>query len=193
MFEELERYLKVNASLTHDEIEEFRKRSIMKTLRKKHYLLREGEVCKYNCFVAKGCLRLYHVTEDGSPHILRFAVENWWMADYESYNSGKPSKNDIDALEDSKLVMIEKNDMNDLVESIPSFRVFRDRLDARSFDASQNRILSIISDGAEKRYEKFIATYPDFFSRVPLHMIASFLGLTRETLSRVRRQYTKGK
>lgn len=191
MFEVFAAYLKEKAQLTDEEMEQVRAVTIHKRLRKRQYLLQEGDVCHYNCFVAKGCLRNYRVSEDGIEHILRFAVENWWISDQESYNNGTRSKNNIDALEDSEMLLIEKDDFNKLIDTIPRFREFRDQLKARSFDASQNRIMSNISDTAEERYVNFMKTYPDIFTRVPLHMIASYLGVSRETLSRIRNQYTK--
>lgn len=192
MFDVLAQYLKTNALLTDDEIAQFRARSVTKNLRKRQYLLQEGDISHYNSFVAKGCMRLYHVGENGAEHILKFAIENWWIADYESYNSGTPSKNNVDALEDSALIQIRKSDFDELAKTIPNFGLFKARLDTRSFDANQQRILSNISDTAEKRYENFKNKYPDIFNRVPLHMIASYLGLTRETLSRIRGNYGKG-
>ncbi|HTN38055.1 MAG TPA: Crp/Fnr family transcriptional regulator [Arachidicoccus sp.] len=191
MFEKFAVYLKEKASLTDEQIEEVRAVTINKRLRKRQYLLQEGDVCHHNCFLAKGCLRLYRVGEDGVEHILRFAVENWWISDQESYNNGIPSKNNIDALEDSELLLIEKNDFNHIVHNFPNFRTFKDALKARSFDVSQNRIMSNISDTAEEKYKNFIKSYPDISNRVPLHMIASFLGVSRETLSRIRNQFTK--
>jgi len=189
MFDIFATYLRKNALLTDDEIEQFRASAVVRRLRKKQYLLQEGDICHYNTFVAKGILRLYRVGDNGVEHILKFAAENWWIGDYESYNSGNPGKGNIDALEDSEVVMIRKSELDELVRAIPKFQVFKERLDTRSFDASQNRILSNISDTAEKRYENFITAYPDIANRVPLHMIASFLGLTRETLSRVRARH----
>lgn len=186
MFDVLAKYLKENASLTDDELAQIQVHTKIKKLRKKQYLLEEGEFSDFNCFVAKGCLRLYNVGHDGTEHILRFAIENWWMSDYESYQTENPSKNNIDALEDSELVMIDKKDLDALLSIIPKLKEFIDRLNARSFTASQNRILSTISGNAEERYETFVKSYPDIFNRVPLRMIASYLGLTRETLSRIR-------
>lgn len=186
MFEIFAAYLSKNGQLSENEIALFRDKAIVKKLRKKQYLLQEGDISHYNTFVAKGLLRLYRVSDTGVEHILKFATENWWIADYESYNSGNPAKGNIDALEDSELIMIRKSDFDELARTIPNFQVFKDRLDSRSFDASQNRILSNISDTAEKRYETFVQTYPELAKRVPLHMIAAYLGLTRETLSRVR-------
>jgi len=191
MFEFLAAYLKKKGSLTDDEIAQIREYTVVKSLRRKQHLLQEGEVSHYNSFVAKGCMRLYHMSADGNEHVLRFAVEEWWISDYESYHTGNLSKNYIDALEDSVLVMFHKRDFDALVKAIPNFQKLIEKLDTRSYDASQNRILSTIGDSAEVRYEKFITTYPGISNRVSLRLIASYLGLTRETLSRVRRQYGK--
>jgi CRP-like cAMP-binding protein len=191
MFESFANYLRENAGLTSDELKQIEEVALVKRLRKRQYLLQEGNTSNYNCFVAKGCLRLYRVSDDGSEHILRFAVENWWMADYESYNSGRPSKNNIDALEDSELVLIQKEALDALCKSIPKLGAFKEQLEARSYNASQNRVLSMISETAEQKYENFMSTCPQIARRIPLHMIASFLGVSRETLSRVRQQYAR--
>jgi len=190
MFERFAAYLKEKAGLTDEELKLVAEAAIIpKRLRKRQYLLQEGDICQYNCFIAKGCLRMYRVSADGNEHILRFGIENWWMADYESYNSGRATKNNIDALEDSELLLIKKEDFEALFKSMPKLQTFRERLEARSFDASQNRIFSNISETAEEKYDNFIKTYPDFYSRIPLQMIASYLGVTRETLSRVRQKH----
>jgi CRP-like cAMP-binding protein len=188
MFEHLAAYLKENAHLTDEQLEQVRACTITKKLRKRQYLLQEGAICHHNCFIAKGCLRLYRVSEDGTEHILRFGIENWWISDQESYNNEIPSKNNIDALEDCELLLIEKTDFQKLLDDFPNFRNWRDRLKDKSYDVNQNRILSTISDSAEERYLNFMKTYPNIFNRVPLRMIAAFLGVSRETLSRVRQQ-----
>lgn len=188
MFEVFEEYLREKAGLNEREIAAVRSVSVEKRLRKRQYLLQEGDVCVNNCFIVKGCLRLYFVSEEGTEHILRFAVENWWMSDQESLNNGVPSKNNIDALEDSELILIPQADYINLQMTIPGFRRMVERLKARSFESSQRRILSNISFSAEEKYQHFMKTYPDIFYRIPLHMIASYLGVSRETLSRVRNQ-----
>jgi len=132
---------------------------------------------------------MYTVGDDGVEHILRFAVENWWISDRESYNNGSPSKCNIDALEDCEVILIDKPDFLNLLTTIPKFKNFIDSLLARSYDAIQNRVMSAISYTTEERYQNFITRFPDIFNRVPLHMIASYLGVSRETLSRVRSQY----
>lgn len=131
----------------------------------------------------------YRVGEDGTEHMLRFAVENWWISDQESLNNSTPSKNNIDALEDSEVILIAQTDYINLQITIPKLRELVEKLKARSFDASQRRILSNISFSAEDKYRNFIYIYPDIFYRIPLHMIACYLGVSRETLSRIRSQF----
>lgn len=190
MFEAFEIYLKEKADLTPDELDAVRAVSIEKKIRKRQYLLQEGDVCLHNCFIVKGCLRSYRVGEDGTEHILRFAVENWWISDHESYNTGNPSKSNIDALENAEVILIEKPAFVYLMTTIPRFKNFIEGLKSRSFDASQNRIMSNISDTAEEKYQYFMTSFPDIFYRVPLHMIASYLGVSRETLSRIRSRFS---
>lgn len=190
MFEAFEIYLKEKADLTPDELDAVRAVSIEKKIRKRQYLLQEGDVCLHNCFIVKGCLRSYRVGEDGTEHILRFAVENWWISDHESYNTGNPSKSNIDALENAEVILIEKPAFVYLMMTIPRFKNFIEGLKSRSFDASQNRIMSNISDTAEEKYQYFMTSFPDIFYRVPLHMIASYLGVSRETLSRIRSRFS---
>jgi CRP-like cAMP-binding protein len=192
MFETFAKYLSdKGVDLTENELQQIQSVCSFKKLRKRQYLLQEGDVNHHACFIIKGCLRNYRIGEDGIEHILKFAVENWWMSDLESYNNDTPSKNNIDALEDCQLLLIEKKDFDMLVDEIPKFREFRDRLKSKSVDSLQNRIMSNISDTAEERYFNFMKSYPDIFNRVPLHMIASYLGVSRETLSRIRNQYAK--
>jgi len=189
MFEAFEKYLKEKADLDAEEINAVRAVSMEKKVRKRQYLLQNGDVCHNNCFIVKGCLRMYTVGDDGVEHIIRFAVENWWISDRESYNNGSPSKCNIDALEDCEVILIDKPDFLNLLTTIPKFKNFIDSLLARSYDAIQNRVMSAISYTTEERYQNFITRFPDIFNRVPLHMIASYLGVSRETLSRVRSQY----
>ena len=191
MFEVFKQYLIEKAGLNEQEIALVRAVSKEKKFRKRQYLLQEGDICVNNCFIVKGCLRLYLVGEDGTEHILRFAVENWWMSDQESLNNAIPSKNNIDALEDSEVILISQPDYINLQKTIPKLRELVERIKARSFEASQRRIISNISLSSEERYQNFIKTYPEVFYRIPLHMIASYLGVSRETLSRIRNQFAQ--
>jgi CRP-like cAMP-binding protein len=193
MFDSLASYLLEKIDLTEDELRMVEEVAIPKKIRKRQYLLQEGDISHHNNFVVKGCLRLYSVGKDGQEHIMRFAVENWWINDYISFQEGTPSKFNIDALEDSELLMIEKKEFDSLIARVPKFKEVVDKLNTRNFESTQNRILSNISNTAEEKYENFIKSYPTIYNRIPLHMVASFLGLSRETLSRVRQQNTKKK
>jgi len=189
-FESFRRYLQEKVELTDAQFDLIRSKSKERKIARREFYLREGEICNFNTFVVKGLMRLYRIDEDGNEHIMRFAPENWWISDRESYITGEPSKFIIDALEKSEVLIWTKEDSEFVYGEIPAFRTFGEGLFAESFIAYHNRIYSSISTTAEEKYENFIKTYPDIFNRVPLHMVASYLGVTRETLSRVRRNYT---
>jgi CRP-like cAMP-binding protein len=188
MFSSLANYLIEKGGLTNDELRQIEEVAMPKKIRKRQYLLQEGDISNYISFVVKGCFRLYNIGKNGEEYSMRFAIENWWISDFDSFQSGLPSKYNIDALEDGELLMIKKEKWDVLLETIPSFKKLIDKLTARNYEAHQNRILSNISETAEEKYNNFISTYPMIYDRIPLHMIASFLGLSRETLSRVRQQ-----
>jgi CRP-like cAMP-binding protein len=162
-----------------------------KKLRKKQYFLQEGNVCKYGGFIVKGAMRQYSVDDKGVEHIVQLFIENWWASDRESATMLTPSKYNIEAWEDTELLIITRADMLDLVEKIPAIAQMTRIMDERSFIASQRRINSTISNTAEQRYKEFADNRPQFIQRFPQHHIASFLGITKETLSRIRKQSMK--
>jgi CRP-like cAMP-binding protein len=162
-----------------------------KKLRKKQYFLEEGNVCKYVGFIVKGAMRQYSVDDKGVEHIIQLYIENWWASDRESAVMLAPSKYNIDAWEDTELLVATVADMLDLMEKIPSFSQMTRLMDQRSFIASQRRLNSTISNSAEKRYQEFVENQPQFIQRFPQHLIASFLGITKETLSRIRKTALK--
>jgi len=162
-----------------------------KKLRKKQYFLQEGNVCKYGGFIVKGAMRQYSVDDKGVEHIVQLFIENWWASDRESAIMLTPSKYNIEAWEDTELLIITRAEMLDLVEKIPAIAQMTRIMDERSFIASQRRINSTISNTAEQRYAEFAANHPQFIQRFPQHHIASFLGITKETLSRIRKQSMK--
>ncbi len=190
LFEIFRKYLQEKVELTDAQLDLIRSTSKERKIAKREFYLREGEISGHNTFVVKGLLRLYRIDEDGNEHIMRFAPENWWISDRESYNTGEPSKFIIDALEKSEVLIWTKEDSEFVYGEIPAFRAFGEGLFVESFIAYHNRIYNSISSTAEEKYKNFVKTYPDIFNRVPLHMVASYLGVTRETLSRVRRHFT---
>jgi CRP-like cAMP-binding protein len=162
-----------------------------KKLRKKQYLLQEGDVCKQVCFVEKGALRSYTIDDKGTERIVQFALEGWTIADLYSFLTGEPSTFNIDALEDSELVLISKKAHEELLERIPRYETFHRMQITNAYVALQRRLVSINNLSLEERYTSFLTLHPNIAQRVPQHMIASYMGLTPETLSRVRKKMTR--
>lgn len=187
MFEIFEKYLRDRAVFTDSEMQQIEAVSVVKKLRKRQYLLQEGDVWVYNAFVTSGCVRTYTVDAKGAEHILNFAIETWWTGDRQSLTSGQPSRFNIDAVEDSTVVLIKNTEFDHLRQAIPTLNELVNEILHRSFLASQTRIHASISYSAEEKYREFLAQFPAFALRIPQHMVASYLGMTTETLSRIRR------
>lgn len=178
-------------SLTNDEEDIIKKYLTPKKLRKKQYLLQEGDVCKNIAFVEKGSLRSYTVSEKGSENIIQFALETWLISDLFSFLTGEPATYNIDALEDSELLLTSKSAHEEMLQKLPKYETYARVQITGAYIAMQRRLTSIISLSLEERYTYFSSLYPDIIQRVPQHMIASYMGLTPETLSRVRKRLAK--
>jgi cAMP-binding proteins - catabolite gene activator and regulatory subunit of cAMP-dependent protein kinases len=159
-----------------------------KKIRKKQYLLQEGDVCKFIAFVEKGALRSYSIDDKGSERIIQFALEEWTISDLYSFLTGELATYNIDALEDSELVLISKTAHEELLKALPKYESWIRIQITGAYIAMQRRLTSIISLSLEERYTAFTTIYPHIVQRVPQHMIASYMGLTPETLSRVRKK-----
>ncbi|GGG61770.1 Crp/Fnr family transcriptional regulator [Hymenobacter glacieicola] len=183
----LRSYLTSKAPFTEAELEQFEATATVKQLKRRQYLLRSGDVCPHMAFVVQGCLRLYRTDEEATEHILRFAIENWWITDAESFRTGLPAVGAIDALEDTQVLLWSKESFDRLKKEIPAFSALESQLAGRNLDAQVNRLYAAISRSAEERYHAFVQAFPDFYQRIPLRMIASYLGVSRETLSRIRK------
>ncbi len=159
-----------------------------KKLRRKQYLLQEGDVCKAIAFIEKGALRAYSVDDSGDTHIIQFGLEGWIISDLYSFLTGEPATYNIDAIEDAELVLISKSAHEELLRKLPKYETFTRLNITGAYLAMQKRLTSIISSPLEERYAGFSALYPEIVQRVPQHMIAAYMGLTPETLSRIRRR-----
>lgn len=187
MFDLLHQKLSSVIAISEEEFQQFCTSFKPKKLRKKQYLLQSGDVNRYQAFVVKGLLRSYTVDEKDNEHILQFASEGWWIADLSSYLTSEPSILNIDALEDSELLLLDKNAWEASMKSIPVLEHYFRIILQNHLVATQKRLLQSLSETAEEKYTRFLKTYPECLQRMPQHMIASYLGITRETLSRVRK------
>ncbi|TLV02786.1 Crp/Fnr family transcriptional regulator [Dyadobacter luticola] len=190
MFDIFKKYLTDKITLTEEELALIASVSHIKHLRKRQYLLQEGDVWQLHAFVCKGFLRTYSVDNKGQEHIMTFAPEYHWAGDRSSLTSGLPSKFNIEALEESDILLIKKQDFEMLCTAIPAFNDLINNILQRSFVVNQDRIHANITYTAEEKYQDFVSKFPAIANRVPQHMIASYLGISPETLSRVRKPGT---
>jgi len=187
----LQEYLADKIVLSEKELLLIDSVSIVKKIRKKQFLLEAGEVWKYNAFVCKGLIKTFSVDKDGKEHIINFSPENYWFGDRESLINNTPSKFNIDAIENSEIILIKKEDFQMLCHEIPSFNNLVNTILQKSFMVSQSRIHASISFSAEKKYQNFLDSNPVLANRIPQHMIGAYLGITPETITRIRRNPKK--
>lgn len=180
-------------TLTSDEERIFRSLLGYRRIRRRQYLLQEGDICRHENYVLSGCLRAYYIDRDGFEHITQFAVEDWWISDLGSLLSQAPATLTIDALEDSELLQFDRPSLEELYRKIPKFERFFRILLQNAFVAQQRRILDTISRTAEERYREFASRYPTFLRRIPQKHIAAYLGITPEFLSRIRRKESRAR
>lgn len=184
LIEYFEKFLPLDATERSAVEEAFVERRV----RKRQFILNEGDVCTHNTFIVEGCFRMYLVDEKGKEHNLQFGVENWWIGDIGSFHSGDPSKLYIEALENSLVLQISKQDQLRLFVDHPKFnRIFR-VFTENALVSAQRRILHNISSTAEERYLDFLQRQPHFFNRISNVQIASYLGVTPEFLSTIRKK-----
>ena len=175
-------------SLTEADQEAISGYFVAKKLRKRQYLLQEGEVCKYLTFVAKGLLRTYNVDEKGDEHMSIFGWEGWWVSDFNSFLSGEPAVFNIDAIEESEVLMISLANYEALTLAVPIMDRYFRILYQNSLVTKERRLMSSISHSAEEKYVALLESNPQIIERIPQNLIASYLGIAPETLSRIKKQ-----
>jgi len=183
------RYIKQYSStpLSDEDVTLIKKTFVPFRLRKRQFQLQAGNYCKHFAFIVKGAMRMYSVDDRGIEHIVRLGVEDWWMGDRESFVNQTPSRYHIDAWEHCELLYITKDGIDLLQKMVPAFGEMRIKLDERNIMANNHRLTSAISLTADKRFSDFITCYPELNRRFPQHVIASYIGVNKDTLSRVKR------
>ncbi len=179
-------HIKKYISLTETEEQQICNAVTVKAIKKKFFLLEPDHVCKELHFVSTGCLRLYFINKKLNEQITLFAIENWWITDYESLDSGRPSSYYMQAVENSEVISISKTKLDELFEAVPKLERYFRVVQQRAFAATQTRIKYIYSMSDEERYHHFSSRFPAFMQRVPQYMLASYLGFTPQFLSKIR-------
>lgn len=191
MFESINNNICKKNEFTPDEIAYFNTILQYKEAPKKTLLLQEGEICNFEAYILKGCIRKYYINENGFEVNIQFAIEDWWTSDIASFHEKKPSQLFIETLEDCQLLILTPETKEMLLQKVPKFeRIFR-LLIQRNLSAMQNRLIDTIAKSAQEKYLEFIKLYPTIPQRVAQHHIASYLGISAEFLSKVRTKLAK--
>ncbi|WP_417369523.1 Crp/Fnr family transcriptional regulator [Flavobacterium beibuense] len=156
-----------------------------KKLKKKDFLVKQGDSVNCEYFVVNGLVKAFYSDDEGKDHIMQFAMENWWVTDYQALLHKTPALLDIDCLEDTKLLCITLEDKDKLCAALHKMEYFFRKKSNSGYVALQRRILSLLNNDAKERYEQFMSLYPSLYQRVSKTLIAAYLGVTRETLSRL--------
>ncbi len=191
MFDNLVKSIHEKVSLKKEDFETIKPFFIPKKVRKRQYVLNAGDVCQYITFVEKGLLRSFTVDDDGNEHVVQFAIEGWWISDMGSFVSGKEALYNIEALEDTELLHLSKQSMDELLDKVQALERFFRILMQNNIVALQRRVIAYMSLSAEDKYLKLLEIAPDIMTRASQQHIASYLSITPETLSRVRKKVSE--
>jgi len=176
--------------LTPEEQSIFLSKVKFKKYLKGQFVVQDSDICRHESFVLSGCLKTFYLDNDGHEHIVMFAIEDWWTADLGSFITQTPADLNVQCLEDSELVQISYSDLQRLYIEMPKLERFFRIIIQNAFVAAQKRIVNNLSLPARERYLQFREQYPKIEQRVPQYMIASYLGITKEFLSKIRTQLT---
>lgn len=184
----LKQHIKKSNEISNEDLDTFCKCFKFKSVNKKDFLLTQGSIYKYEGFVLEGCFRIFTIDKKGNENTLYFAAKDWWLMDIDSFMNQTPSNLNIQALEDSKVLLINRADKLSLYESLPSIEKLFRIMSQKALVAWQRRLIRNHSQTAKERYQYFADTYPDIASKLTDKQIASYLGITHEFLSKIKKQ-----
>ena len=181
-------YINKHVNLTADEEAFLTSKVSYRKYLKGQYVVQQGDICKYECFVLSGCTKMFYIDDDGQEHIILFSIEDWWTSDLGSFITQTPSDFNIQCVENTELAMFSYEIIEELYAEIPKLERFFRQIIERAFVASQKRIVRNFALTAKDRYLYFRKQYPKIEQRIPQYMIASYLGITKEFLSKIKSQ-----
>jgi CRP-like cAMP-binding protein len=181
----LRQHIEEIVQITDSEFEYVLSHFTQKKFRKHQFVVQEGQLVENDFFVLNGCLKSYSTDANGKEHIIQFGLQNWWITDYQAYYNQTTATVSIDCIENTELLCLSFQNREKLCAELHKIEHFFRKKTNRRNVALQNRILSLLSSNAKERYDKLLEQYPQLFQKVPKHLIASYLGVTRETLSRL--------
>jgi CRP-like cAMP-binding protein len=193
MFEVFKEYISSKITISAEDWAKIQSICVEKKLYKRDYLSKEGMIWRYNAFVCSGCLRKYRVDDSGYEHITRFIIDKSWAGDTSSMISGKPAVYNIDAIEDTELLLFHGDHFDEICGQIPGFIALMNNDLKECMSIAEDRVNVVLSYTAEEKYIAFMDEYPGLSNRIPQYMIASYLGITPESLSRIRKQLIKNR
>ncbi len=179
-------YINRYVSLTEEEEQILLSKIGYRTYLKGQFVVQQGDICKYECFVLSGCTKTFYMDGEGQEHIVMFSIEDWWTADMGSFITQTPADYNVQCLEKTELIMFSYDIIEDLYAAIPKLERFFRLIIQNAFVASQKRIIRSFSLSAKERYVYFRNQYPKIEQRIPQYMIASYLGITKEFLSKIK-------
>jgi CRP-like cAMP-binding protein len=188
MKEQIKTYFNRYVEFSDTEIDEIFSKFIQKTFQKKDYILREGKICNSKYFIISGLVRSFYIDEKGNEKITQFAIENWWVTNMESYIKNVPSYSAIQAIEKTTVLTINKIVLEELFKTIPKLERFFRIITENMLIAIQRRSDIYLQMKSKDRYNDLTDHFPDFSQRVPQYMIASYLDITPEYLSELRKK-----
>lgn len=193
MHDLLFQYTKQFITISEDDFQNFVKYFEVRSFKKKDFALKEGEYCNFEGFVIDGCFKVYFLNEQGNEQILYFAIKDWWITDLDSLINNVPSTLSIEALEDSTILFISKKNKEYLYRTMPQIEKLFRIMNQKSSASLQRRILSLMNKTADKRYLEFLDKYPTLEQRLNQQQVASYLGISHEFLSKIRKKISSGK
>lgn len=188
MTESLKKHIREYIDISEEKLEKYCHAFSLRKLRKKEFLLKEGEICRHEGFILKGCFKVFRTNDHADEQILHFGIEDWWLSDMDSFINQIPSKLNIQAIEDSEILLISKEDKEKLYHELPEIeRLMRLKFQL-SIIALQRRIIDNLNKPSDERYQDFLRDYPQIAHRLTNIQIAAYLGVTPEFISRIRRK-----